>query len=205
MFYHVRGKLIHGRKGMAAVEVRRGGFMRRKPPTTPFEAAGIAVPEVTRRHLFPGPREGAMELYGFYDQGELNCFQMLLTVSGVGPKAALAILSHLSPEKICPLRGDRGCQIHYPPRGRAETGPEADSGALDKVQKEQIAEGVGMDGVPAPAVLAGANVQRPSALWWCWGYTQSGSVLQMAKLDPSLPVEELIRLGLKEKPVATGK
>ena len=48
-------------------------------------------------------REDAVELFGFADKNELNCFQMLLTVSGVGPKAALSILSDLTPNKFALL------------------------------------------------------------------------------------------------------
>lgn len=73
----------------------------------------------------------------------------------------------------------------------------------DKVQNEQIAKGVGMDHIPAPAVLAGANVQEAISALVVLGYTQSEAASAMAKLDASLPVEELIRLGLKM--IATGK
>ena len=83
-----------------------------------------------------------MELYGFYDQGELNCFQMLLTVSGVGPKAALAILSQLSPEKfaLCVATGD----VKSITRAQG-VGPKLAQRLIlelkDKVQDEQIAKG----------------------------------------------------------------
>lgn len=149
-------------------------------------------------------REGAMELYGFYDQGELNCFQMLLTVSGVGPKAALAILSQLSPEKfaLCVATGD----VKSITRAQG-VGPKLAQRLIlelkDKVQNEQIAKGVGMDHIPAPAVLTGANVQEAISALVVLGYTQSEAASAMAKLDASLPVEELIRLGLKM--IATGK
>lgn len=145
-----------------------------------------------------------MELYGFYDQGELNCFQMLLTVSGVGPKAALAILSQLSPEKfaLCVATGD----VKSITRAQG-VGPKLAQRLIlelkDKVQNEQIAKGVGMDHIPAPAVLTGANVQEAISALVVLGYTQSEAASAMAKLDASLPVEELIRLGLKM--IATGK
>ena len=145
-----------------------------------------------------------MDLYGFYDQGELNCFQMLLTVSGVGPKAALAILSQLSPEKfaLCVATGD----VKSITRAQG-VGPKLAQRLIlelkDKVKNEQIAKGVGMDDIPAPAVLAGANVQEAISALVVLGYTQSEAASAMAKLDASLPVEELIRLGLKA--IATGK
>ena len=106
MFYHVRGKLIHVEEGMAAVECAGVAFALKTTNNTLSKLPALQS-EVTLYTYFL-VREGAMELYGFYDQGELNCFQMLLTVSGVGPKAALAILSHLSPEKfaLCVATGD---------------------------------------------------------------------------------------------------
>ena len=53
-------------------------------------------------------REDALDLYGFYTQAELNAFKMLIGVSGVGPKSALAILSDMTPDKLalCIAAGD---------------------------------------------------------------------------------------------------
>ena len=45
-------------------------------------------------------REDALDLYGFYTLGELNCYKLLTAISGVGPKAALAILSEMAPEDV---------------------------------------------------------------------------------------------------------
>ena len=127
MFYHVRGKLIHVEEGMAAVECAGVAFALKTTNNTLSKLPALQS-EVTLYTYFL-VREGAMELYGFYDQGERNCFQMLLTVSGVGPKAALAILSHLS-RKNLPFAWRQGMSNPLPgPRGRAETGPETDSGA----------------------------------------------------------------------------
>jgi len=149
-------------------------------------------------------REDAMELFGFYDMGELNCFKMMLTVSGVGPKAALAILSQLSPEKfaLCVATGDIKSITRAP-----GVGPKLANRLIlelkDKVQNEQIAKGVGMDDIPAPAVLAGANLQEAISALVVLGYSQSEAASALGKLDPELPVEELIRQGLRK--IAGGK
>ena len=86
MFYYVRGKLVHVEEGMAAVECAGVAFALKTTNNTLSKLPALQT-EVTLYTYFL-VREGAMELYGFYDQGELNCFQMLLTVSGVGPKAS---------------------------------------------------------------------------------------------------------------------
>ncbi len=54
-------------------------------------------------------REDAMELYGFPDPDERDCFRMIISVSGIGPKGALAILSELTPDELAAsvLMGDK--------------------------------------------------------------------------------------------------
>ena len=62
----------------------------------PDENGGAEVRLFTHMQV----REDAVELYGFPDRDELRCFKMLITVSGVGPKAAMAILSLYSPTEL---------------------------------------------------------------------------------------------------------
>lgn len=202
MIYSVRGRLIHVEEGMAAVECGGVAFTLKTTNNTLSKLPALQS-EVMLYTCFL-VREDAMDLYGFSDQGELSCFKMLLTVSGVGPKAALAILSQLSPEKfaLCVATGD----VKSITRAQG-VGPKLAQRLIlelkDKVQNEQIAKGVGMDDIPAPALLAGTNVQEAVSALVVLGYSQSEAASAMARLDSSLPVEELIRLGLKA--IATGK
>ncbi len=202
MIYSVRGRLIHVEEGMAAVECGGVAFALKTTNNTLSKLPALQS-EVMLYTCFL-VREDAMDLYGFSDQGELSCFKMLLTVSGVGPKAALAILSQLSPEKfaLCVATGD----VKSITRAQG-VGPKLAQRLIlelkDKVQNEQIAKGVGMDDIPAPALLAGTNVQEAVSALVVLGYSQSEAASAMARLDSSLPVEELIRLGLKA--IATGK
>ncbi|MDD3192709.1 MAG: Holliday junction branch migration protein RuvA [Oscillospiraceae bacterium] len=201
MFYSVRGKLVHMEEGMAAVECAGVAFALKTTNNTLSKLAPQSEVMLYTHFLV---REDAMDLYGFYDLGELNCFKMLLTVSGVGPKAALAILSHLSPEKfaLCVAMGD----VKSITQAQG-VGPKLAQRLIlelkDKVQKEQISKGVGMDDIPTPAALAGASVQEAISALVVLGYTQAEAGAAMAKLDSSLPVEELIRRGLKA--VASGR
>ncbi len=202
MIYSVRGRLVHVEEGMAAVECAGVAFALKTTNNTLSKLPALQS-EVMLYTCFL-VREDAMDLYGFSDQGELSCFKMLLTVSGVGPKAALSILSQLSQGKFafCVATGD----VKSITRAQG-VGPKLAQRLIlelkDKVQNEQIAKGVGMDDIPAPAILAGSNVQEAVSALVVLGYTQSEAASAMAKLDASLPVEELIRLGLKA--IATGK
>jgi len=202
MFYSVRGKLIHIEDGLAVVECAGVGFALKTTNNTLSKLPALQSEVMLYTHFMV--REDAMELFGFYDMGELNCFKMMLTVSGVGPKAALAILSQLSPEKfaLCVATGDIKSITRAP-----GVGPKLANRLIlelkDKVQNEQIAKGVGMDDIPAPAVLAGANLQEAISALVVLGYSQSEAASALGKLDPELPVEELIRQGLRK--IAGGK
>lgn len=196
MLYSVRGKLVHVEEGMAAVECAGVAFALKTTNNTLMKLPALQS-EVTLYTYFH-VREDAMELFGFYDMGELNCFKMLITVSGVGPKAALAILSQLSPEKfaLSVATGD----VKSITRAQG-VGPKLAQRVIlelkDKVQNEQIAKGVGMGEIPTPAILAGENIQEAISAMVVLGYSQSEASSAMAKLDHTLPVEELIRLALK--------
>ena len=202
MFYSVRGKLIHIEDGLAVVECAGVGFALKTTNNTLSKLPALQSEVMLYTHFMV--REDAMELFGLYDMGELNCFKMMLTVSGVGPKAALAILSQLSPEKfaLCVATGDVKSITRAP-----GVGPKLANRLIlelkDKVQNEQIAKGVGMDDIPAPAVLAGANLQEAISALVVLGYSQSEAASALGKLDPELPVEELIRQGLRK--IAGGK
>ena len=202
MLYSVRGRLIHMEEGLAVVECSGVGFALKTTNNTLSKLPSLQSEVMLYTYFMV--REDATELFGFYDQGELACFKMMLTVSGVGPKAALAILSQLSPEKfaLCVATGDVKSITRAP-----GVGPKLANRLIlelkDKVQNEQIAKGVGMDDIPAPAVLAGANLQEAISALVVLGYSQSEATSALGKLDPNLSVEELIRQGLKR--IAGGK
>ena len=101
MIYSVRGKLIHKENELAVVECGGVGYACRTTLQTlaSLSETGSEVTLYTYLHV----REDNVELFGFSSQQELNCFKMLISVSGVGPKAALSILSDFNPEKFALL------------------------------------------------------------------------------------------------------
>ena len=97
MIYSVKGTLVHLESGFAVVECGGIGYKVNTTITTQKELKlNSTVTLFTYMHV----REDAMELFGFYSKGELSTFKMLISISGVGPKVALAILSELSSEQI---------------------------------------------------------------------------------------------------------
>jgi Holliday junction DNA helicase RuvA len=97
MFYYLSGKVTQIAPYLAIVDCGGVGYACR---TTHHTLAQLQVGELGKLYTYLHVREDLMELYGFASEEERNCFQMLIGVSGVGPKAALSILSATTPEGL---------------------------------------------------------------------------------------------------------
>lgn len=98
MIYSVHGTLIAKGEALAVVECGGVGYGCQVTLRTLASLGNIG--ETVFLYTDLEVREDGVELYGFMDQAERQCFQLLLTVSGVGPKAALSILSEMSPDQF---------------------------------------------------------------------------------------------------------
>lgn len=101
MYYYIRGELVASAINMAVVDAGGVGYKM-----TVSENTYRALPRRTDKnptvtlYTYLSVREDGVELFGFINERELSSFKMLLSVSGVGPKAAMAVLSLLTPEKF---------------------------------------------------------------------------------------------------------
>ena len=98
MLAYLRGILAEKRAGWVVVEVGGLGFRVSVPASSLSLLGEPGSPVELHTHLHV--RENELSLYGFLTEGELALFEALLGVSGVGPKVALALLSHLSVEEL---------------------------------------------------------------------------------------------------------
>ena len=71
-------------------------------PSPAYRADGEPIPDAKKVRLYThmAVREDSLDLYGFYTAEELEIFQLLISVSGVGPKAAMSILSLMTPRRL---------------------------------------------------------------------------------------------------------
>lgn len=103
MFYYIEGKLAHLDYGLAVIDANGVGYKLTITQTT-YEAMPshltVSEPPIVRLYSYMAVREDGIELFGFASENELEAFKLLITVSGVGPKAAIAILSVFSPDKL---------------------------------------------------------------------------------------------------------
>ncbi|MGN0677827.1 MAG: Holliday junction branch migration protein RuvA, partial [Ruminococcus sp.] len=101
MIYSLKGKITAKENNLAVIECGGVGYACRTTLNTlsALECDGRDV----LLYTFMNVHEGGIELFGFFTKQELNCFKMLLSVSGVGAKAGLSILSDFTPEQFAML------------------------------------------------------------------------------------------------------
>lgn len=97
MFYYLSGTVAHIEPFLAVIDCGGVGYACR---TTSYTISALKKGDKGKLFTHLNVREDAMELYGFATQEELNLFQQLISVSGVGPKAALSILSASTPANL---------------------------------------------------------------------------------------------------------
>ena len=84
-------------ENLAVVDCGGVGFACR---TTAYTQSKLRVGQTAKLFTYCNIREDAFDIFGFYTREELRCFELLIGVTGVGPKAAIAILSSASPERF---------------------------------------------------------------------------------------------------------
>ena len=93
MFYYVKGELAHNEPSLAVIDCAGVGYALTVSATTSATLARLDDKKNVRLFTHLAVREDGVELFGFYTNEELKLFRMLITVSGIGPKAAISILS----------------------------------------------------------------------------------------------------------------
>ena len=194
MIYSVRGEIIHTEPSLAVVECGGVGYACR---TTMNTLKQIGSSGEAKLFTYLHVREDAVDLFGFADTAELACFKQLLSVSGVGPKAALSILSELSPSKLalCITTGDSKTLTRCPGIG-AKTAQRIVLELKDKVAKEQHISAVDYAAEPAVAV-GGNNISEALTALCVLGFQMPQAQAAIAGVSPDATVEEIIKYALK--------
>lgn len=144
-------------------------------------------------------REDAVDLFGFSSQSELHSFKLLLGVSGVGPKAALAILSTNTPANLAMavVMGDEKALTAAPGIGK-KIAQRIILELKDKLAKEQASFGPDTGGSVPLTVLPNDKAKEAGAALAVLGYSGSEVAAALKGIDiDTLPLEEIIRQALK--------
>lgn len=198
MFYYVKGPVVHMAPYLAVVDCGGVGYACR---TTNNTLARLRKGETSTLYTHLNVREDAMELYGFASENELSCFQLLISVSGVGPKAALSILSSTSPEGLATsiITGDEKALTVAPGIGK-KIAQRIILELKDKLAKGQLStpggESYGGTGV---TVIPQNKASEAAAALAVLGYSQAEAAAALKNIDmEALALDEIIKQALKK-------
>lgn len=196
MIASLHGKLINKDNTSAVVEC--GGIGMRCMITAVTSAALPPIGNEVFLYTHFAVRDDAFDLYGFTSEEELNVFRLLITVSGIGAKIALALLSQFAGDRILLFiaSGDSKSLTAAPGVGKKM----AEKIVFELKDKVGAIAGDGNATQISAVGNAVSNTSGAEAIeaLVSLGFSQSESALAVGRLDPALPTDELIKLALKE-------
>lgn len=198
MLAYVKGTLEIKTKGYIVVETGGIGYKIFMPEST-IEKLG-AIGEKVKIFTFMRVREDDVSLYGFLTNEELRMFELLLSVSGIGAKGALTILSNITPSKfaLAVIANDVGMLKKLPGIG-PKTAQRTILELKDKLKKEQEVAVTTEEEESSfqEAILEDEKVSEAASALQVLGYSRKEIAGALEKMDmKSLSVEDIIRKGL---------
>lgn len=197
MFYYISGKVAVVEPGVAVVDAGGVGYAINTSYTS---ARSVKTGEQATFYTYLHVREGIFELYGFVRREELSCFKQLIAISGVGPKAALAILGAVTPEKLalCVISGDEKALTAAPGIGK-KLAQRILLEMKDKMSKDQLEAASGASGIVMPELAApGGAMEDALAALAVLGYPRAVAVNALQGVDTAgLATDEIVRAALK--------
>ncbi len=197
MYYYVSGTVAHVESYLAVIDCGGVGYACR---TTTYTLSQIKKGDKAKLFTYLSVREDAMDLYGFASQEELKLFRQLISVSGIGPKAALGILSSSSPANLAMsiITGDEKALTAAQGVGK-KIAQRVILELKDKLAKGQAISASGENiSVPAMTIIPQNKLSEASAALAVLGYSQAEINVALKGIDlENLPLEQIIRLALK--------
>ncbi len=192
MFYSLNGELIHLELGVAVIDCSGVAYKCFITMNTQKKLPKIGSKVMMYTHL--NVKEDAMDLFGFLSLSELNCFKTLISVSGVGVKVAIAILSEFSPEQITVaiVSGDSKTITKASGVGN-KLSQRIILELKDKFKDIEQNEGACVDGI----LYSNQNISEAIKALVVLGYSASEITPIVSKIDSGLPIEQIIKLALK--------
>ncbi len=190
MIAHLRGK-IEEKFGNALILDVNGVGYEITVPTPDFEACNLG--EERKFYTYHQVRENAEELYGFSSLAAKKIFELLISVQGVGPKAAIAILSLAEAEEVRNAIANADSAFISKASGVGKK--SAERVIVDLSDKVGIPSHYGATEAKFATAVA-ANDEALDALI-ALGFPLKEATAALEKVDPNLPVEERVKLALK--------
>ncbi len=198
MFHYINGTVAELMPNLAVIDCGGVGFAIN---TSAYTASQLKAGDKAKLYTFVYIREDCMDIYGFSTKSEKHCFEMLISISGVGPKAAVAILSSSSPENLVMniVSGNEKALTAAPGIGK-KIAQRIILELKDKLAKE-TAE-ISFQDVPAFNAISASGdtkINDASAALMVLGYSSSEIAAALKKVDiEKLSLEEIIKAALKQ-------
>lgn len=195
MFYYINGTVTVMEANLAVLDCGGVGYACH---TTNYTLAQLQLGKQQKLFTYCNIKEDAFDIFGFSTKEELNCFNRLISVSGIGPKVALAILSAVTPGQftLAVVTGDEKTLTMAQGVGK-RMAQRIILELKDKLTGELPDYQSG--GVTVPVQTMGSSkVSEASAALATLGYSQSEIAAALKGVDvEKLSVEEIVRAGLR--------
>ena len=193
MFYYLKGELVLKQENFAVLDISGVGY---KIYTSQVSQDSVSVGNEVTFYTYVYVREDILDIYGFTTNDELTMFNHLLSVSGVGPKAALAILSVVTPNQlVLAILTDDAKTLTKASGVGAKVAQRVILELKSKLKNTDILPeeivGTGVD-----ISSGGDNAQEAVSALTVLGYSQQEAKKAVAKVDASLSTEEIIKQAL---------
>ena len=194
MLYYVSGEVTILEPGLAVIDCGGVGYGCR---TTAYTAAQLKLGQKAKLFITESIREDAFELYGFISRDEQRCYELLTTVTGVGPKAAIAILSVGGPQNftLAVMTGDEKLLT-----AAAGVGKKLAQRIILEL-KDKVGGGATELDFSGPtlsaAPVSAGNVAMATAALQELGYSAAEINTALKGADPKASTEDLIRFALR--------
>lgn len=192
MLYYVSGTVAVLEPGLAVIDCGGVGYGCR---VTPYTAGQLKMGQPAKLYITESIREDAFDLYGFISREEQHCYELLTSVNGVGPKAALAILA-AGPQNftLAVMTGDE--KLLTAAQGVGKKLAQRIILELKDKMGGVSAELAFSSGVSAPVAVQG-NANLAQAALQELGYSPSEIAVALKGADPNASTEELVRYALR--------
>jgi len=198
MFYHIEGIVSEIEQNLAVIDCGGVGYALNATVNTLSNIkSGVKV----KLYVSEAIGENNFDLYGFFTKSEKRCFEMLTAVSGIGPKAALSILSYNSPESLALaiMNGDEKALTVAPGIGK-KIAQRVILELKDKISKELGSEQISLPTIPAALTSGDSVLNDAMAALAVLGFSSAEIAPILKTVDVSgMSAEQIIKTVLKQK------
>ena len=199
MFYYLYGTLEYREANLCVIDCGGVGYKL----TVSLHTSDSLVNKMNQKvklYTYLAVREDGIELFGFESNEERSCFNQLISVSGVGPKAAMSILSTLSPDKFSLAVCSEDVKAISKASGiGAKTAARIILELKDKISKDMMSAGSKIDIASMPSVKNNSAISEATEALMVLGYDKNTvlGALKGINLENATDAGEIIKAALK--------